>query len=92
MVTVYTGADLEGKIGPVPVAGLVPDAKVPVQPILAGSHAKFAGEPVAAVVADSRYGAIDAANLIEVDFEARDAVVDLEKAIEPGAPKVHDEP
>ncbi len=91
VVAVYTAADLAGKIGPVPVAGLVPDAKVPTQPILASDQAKFAGEPVAAVVADSRYGASDAANLIEVDYEARDAVVDLEKAALPGSPKVHDE-
>ncbi len=86
VVAVYTAADLAGKIGPVPVAGLVPDAKVPTQPILASGQAKFAGEPVAAVLAESRYGASDAANLIEVDYEARDAVVHLEKAIEPGSP------
>ncbi|MEE9241111.1 MAG: xanthine dehydrogenase family protein molybdopterin-binding subunit [bacterium] len=91
VVAVYTAADLGDKIGPVPVAGLVPDAKVPTQPILASGQAKFAGEPVAAVLAESRYGASDAANLIEVDYEARDAVVHLEMAIEPGSPKVHDE-
>ncbi|MBI3026082.1 MAG: xanthine dehydrogenase family protein, partial [Candidatus Tectomicrobia bacterium] len=89
VVAAYAGADLAGKIGPVPVAGLVPDARVPVQPVLAGGRALFAGEPVAAVVARTRYQARDAADLVEVDYQALDAVVDLEKALAPGAPRVH---
>jgi carbon-monoxide dehydrogenase large subunit len=90
VVAVYTAADLEG-VGPVPVAGLVPDAKVPVQPVLADKEVKFAGEPVAAVVSETRYGAADAAALAEIDFDPKEAVVDLEKALAPGAPKVHEE-
>ena len=90
VAAVYTAADLAGKVGPVPVAGLVPDAKVPVQPVLAERRALFAGEPVAAVVADTRYRARDTADLIEVDYQALDAVVDMEKALAPGAPKVHE--
>ncbi|MBI4252000.1 MAG: xanthine dehydrogenase family protein, partial [Candidatus Tectomicrobia bacterium] len=89
VVAAYAGADLAGKIGPVPVAGLVPDARVPVQPVLAGGRALFAGEPVAAVVARTRYQARDAADLVEVDYQALDAVVDLEKALAPAAPRVH---
>jgi carbon-monoxide dehydrogenase large subunit len=89
VVAAYTGSDLAGKIGPVPVAGLVPDARVPIQPVLAGARALFAGEPVAAVVARTRYQARDAADLVEVDYQALDAVVDLEKALSPGAPRVH---
>ena len=91
VVAVYTAADLAGKVGPVPVAGLVPGAKVPVQPVLAEGLVKFAGEPVAAVVCETRYGARDAADLIEIDYEAKDAAVDLEKAAAPDAPKVHEE-
>jgi carbon-monoxide dehydrogenase large subunit len=91
VVAVYTSADIGDKVGSVPVAGLVPDAKVPVQPVLAESHVKFAGEPVAVVVAESAYTASDAAALIDVDYDAKKAVVDPEKAIEPGAPKVHED-
>ncbi|MEK6710886.1 MAG: xanthine dehydrogenase family protein molybdopterin-binding subunit [Nitrospinota bacterium] len=90
VVAVCTAADFAGKIGPVPVAGLVPDARVPAQPVLAEKKALFAGEPVAAVVARTRYQARDAADLIEVDYQGLDAVVDLEKALAPGAPKVHE--
>ena len=89
VVAVYTHEETKG-IGPVPVGGLVPDAKVPKQPILADKQALFAGEPVVAVVAKTRYGARDAAEMVEIDFEPLDAVVDLEKALEPGSPKVHE--
>ncbi len=89
VVAVYTHEETKG-IGPVPVGGLVPDAKVPEQPILADKQALFAGEPVVAVVAETRYGALDAAEMVEIDFEPLDAVVDLEAALEPGSPKVHD--
>ena len=91
VVAVYTAGELKGKVGPVPVAGLVPDAKVPVQPVLAESQVKFAGEPVAVVIAKTRYGASDAAALVDVDYDPEYAVVDLEKALEPGAPRVHEE-
>ena len=90
VVAVYTHEETKG-IGPVPVGGLVPDAKVPVQPILADKQVLFAGEPVVAVIAETRYGASDAAALVEIDYEPLDAVVDLEAALEPGSPKVHDD-
>ena len=90
VVAVYTHEETKG-IGPVPVGGLVPDAKVPVQPILADKQVLFAGEPVVAVIAETRYGASDAAALVEIDYEPLDAVVDLEAALEAGSPKVHDD-
>ncbi len=90
VVAVYTYEETQG-IGPVPVGGLVPDAKVPEQPILADKQVLFAGEPVVAVIAETRYGASDAAALVEIDFEPLDAVVDLEAALEAGSPKVHDD-
>ena len=90
VVAVYTYEETKG-IGPVPVGGLVPDAKVPVQPILADKQVLFAGEPVVAVIAETRYGASDAAALVEIDYEPLDAVVDLEAALEPGSTKVHDD-
>ncbi len=89
VVAVYTHEETKG-IGPVPVGGLVPDAKVPEQPILADKQTLFAGEPVVAVIAETRYGARDAADLVDIDYEPLDAVVDLAAAIEPGSPKVHD--
>ena len=90
VVAVYTHEETKG-IGPVPVGAVLPDAKVPAQPILADKQVLFAGEPVVAVIAETRYGALDAAALVEIDYEPLDAVVDLEAAIEPGSTKVHDD-
>src|SRR5215470_10008593 len=56
---------------------------------MATEVAKYAGEPVAAVVATSRERAQDALTLIEVEYESLPAVMDLEQAIEEGAPLVH---
>lgn len=57
---------------------------------LAVDKARFVGEPVALVVAKDRYIAEDALDLIAVDYEPLEAVVDVEKAIEPGAPRLHE--
>ena len=51
---------------------------------------KWTGEGVAAVVADTPEQAIDALEKIEVDWEPLRAVVDAEKAMEPGAPQLQE--
>ncbi|HAT36733.1 MAG TPA: xanthine dehydrogenase family protein molybdopterin-binding subunit, partial [Rhodospirillaceae bacterium] len=58
---------------------------------LASKVTRYAGEWVAAVVADSRYIAEDAAEMVWVDYEPLDFVVDPEDAIKPDAPVVHPE-
>jgi 2-furoyl-CoA dehydrogenase large subunit len=58
---------------------------------LAVGKVRHVGEPVAAVVAATRELARDAAELIEVEYEPLDVVVDAERALEPGAPVLHDE-
>ena len=59
------------------------------RPALAGDEAVYVGEPVAAVIADSRYVAEDAASLVAVDYEPLPAVADCRDALKPGAPTVH---
>ncbi|MBZ4015527.1 xanthine dehydrogenase family protein molybdopterin-binding subunit [Streptomyces purpurogeneiscleroticus] len=51
---------------------------------------RFVGEPVAVVVAADRYLAEDAAELVEIDYEPLPPVVDVEKALLPEAPRLHD--
>jgi len=58
---------------------------------MAGERALYAGEWVAAVVADSRHVAEDAAELVEVDYDPLAFVLDPEEAMQPGAPLVHPE-
>ncbi|GAC1385259.1 MAG: molybdopterin-dependent oxidoreductase [Ktedonobacteraceae bacterium] len=58
---------------------------------LAEGKVRFYGDPVAVVIADHRYTARDAVDMIEVDYEPLPAVVDTEKAMQPGAPLLYEE-
>lgn len=56
------------------------------QPILADGEVRYAGDPVAFIVAETLNEAKDAAELIEVDYEILPAVIEAEAALAPGAP------
>jgi aerobic carbon-monoxide dehydrogenase large subunit len=58
--------------------------------VLALDKVTWTGAGVAVVVAEDRYIAEDALNLIQVDYEQLPAVVDAEKATQPGAPQIHE--
>ena len=89
---VITYADLPEEIRRQTLPLLVPHPALK-QPLLPYALAKdetcYAGEPVACVVADSRYIAEDAAQLVEVDYEPLPAVNDCRVALEDGAPLAH---
>jgi carbon-monoxide dehydrogenase large subunit len=88
---VYTGADIDGKIGLVPCAAALPELKVPPYSVLARGKVIFVGQPIAAVVATDKYKARDAAELIEVDYDPLDVVTDMEAAAKAGTPVIHEE-
>src|SRR5215831_17216170 len=88
--TVVTGNDLGEQLH-VPAFPMVPGMKIPPHPLLARGAVHAAGAPVAAVVAHSRALAQDAANAITVEYAALPAVVNAEKALEPGAPLAREE-
>lgn len=69
----------------------VDDIPVPDIFPLARGKVRFVGEPVAVVVAETRAGAVDAAELVTVDIEQLDAVTDVYAAMEDGAPQLYDE-
>ncbi len=83
LVRVFTAADLAGRARPFPV--IAPEgaqlAEAP-HPILASDEVRYAGQPVAAVVAESRAQAVDAAEMVEVEYEPLQAVVDPDEAPE----------
>src|SRR5881409_1829861 len=58
---------------------------------LAVDRVRYVGELVAFVVAEGRYLAEDAVDLIEVEYEGGPAVIDLEHALDPAAPRVHED-
>jgi carbon-monoxide dehydrogenase large subunit len=91
VVGVFTGADFENALKPVPCAWLVPNSnlKVAAYSCIAKEEVRYAGDIVAVVVAETPYQATDAAELIDVDYQPLPVVTDPEKAAQPGASLVH---
>lgn len=101
-VDVSEAQALPGVIAVVTAADLPPDARVlpdchpnpalpdPAEPpVLADGEVRYVGEPIVAVVAESRYLAEDGAELVEVDYDTQPAMIDPEAAAASGAEKVH---
>ncbi len=76
-------------VPPPPVEGLEFHQRTQVP--LARGKVRHVGEPIAVLVAESRYLAEDALERIVVDYEPLQAVVDLERALAPGAALVHED-
>jgi carbon-monoxide dehydrogenase large subunit len=75
---IYTGADIAAFLAPMPIGTPFPS---PPHYAVAVDTVRYAGEPVAVVVASDRYAARDAAEAISVDYEVLPAVVDPELAM-----------
>ncbi len=95
VVKIFTGKDFEG-VGGIPCGWQITDRhgnpmQEPAHPVLAQGKVRHVGDPIAAVVADTLEQARDAAAAIEMDIEELPAVVDMKKALQDGAPKVHDD-
>src|SRR5437763_7027383 len=92
VVAVLTAEDLKS-VGPVACA--VPLGHMTegmgIRKPLADGKVRFYGDPVAVVIADDRYTARDARDLIDVDYEPLPAAVDVEKAMQQGAPLLYEE-
>jgi carbon-monoxide dehydrogenase large subunit len=96
VVAVYTAADLGAHwapgpllVPPPPIAGVIFNQRTQVP--LAKDKIRHVGEPLAVVIAESRYIAEDALADIAVELEPLPAVVDLEKALEDSSARVHDD-
>ncbi len=93
VVAVFTGTDTDGVLNPIPCAWIPPDSdvKAVAHPALAKDVVRYQGDAVAVVVAESRYQAEDALELINVDYDVLPAVVGPEAAMQPGAPQLHED-
>jgi len=94
VIAVLTGADLK-ELKSLPAAlpykgrgGM--ELINPGRPALAQGRVRFAGEPVALIVAESAVAAQDASELVQIDYRERPAVIHAPDALAPGAPLVHD--
>ena len=85
---VLSGADLAARSDIYPYFGPIFRDQSP----LAIGKVRFVGDPVAAVAADDADIAMAALDLIDVEYEELPAVFDVDQALAPGAPIVHDEP
>jgi carbon-monoxide dehydrogenase large subunit len=89
VVAVFTGAELRDQVGMLPTTADNPTLRIPDHYVLAVDKVCYLGEGVAAVVAEDRYAARDALDLIEVEYEPLPVVTDPEKALAPGSPVIH---
>jgi carbon-monoxide dehydrogenase large subunit len=85
---VFTGADIAGFLAPMPIGTPFPS---PPHRAVAVDVVRFAGEPVAVVVASDRYTARDAADAIVVEYDPLPVVVDPELAMTAQPTTIHPE-
>ncbi len=92
VVAVFTGNDVD-LAAPLPMAWVPPGVEVNNPPhwALAKDQVNHVGDPVAVVIGEDRYGVVDAAEKVVVDFDPLPVVTDPEEALKDGAPLVHPE-
>src|SRR5216684_3465409 len=88
VVAVFTGKDMTG-VNSLPCGWLLPDLKVPPHMPLASDAVRYVGDPVAIVIAESQTAALDAAELVAVDWDVKPSVTRTDKAAAKGAPAIH---
>jgi carbon-monoxide dehydrogenase large subunit len=86
VTAVVTGADLAAKN-----LAWMPTLSNDVQAVLATDKVRFQGQEVAFVIAEDRYSARDALELIDVEYDMLDPVVDARRALSPDAPVIRDD-
>ena len=82
---VLTGSDLSPTVSPLITDLGIPEARVTRRSPLPTDKVRFVGEAVTVVIAESRYIAEDAAELVEVDWEELPTVASVEEGLAPGA-------
>ena len=96
VLAILTGADADSDgIGGIPCIVDIPSrdgtpCRTPERPVLAGDRVRFAGDPVAFVVAETEQAARDGAEAIDVTYEELPALIDPAAALSPEAPQLHD--
>src|SRR5438874_1929627 len=95
VIAVFTGEDIRTSLKSLPCALPVKgrggmELIHPGRPALAQGRVRFTGDAVALVIAESAAAAADAAELINVEYRDRPAVVGAAEAVQSGAPLVHD--
>ena len=89
---VFTGTEVDLE-APLPMAWVPPGIEVNNPPhwALAKDTVRYVGDPVAVVIGEDRYAVVDAVEQVVVEYEPLPVVIDIEEALEDGAPLVHPE-
>lgn len=90
VVAVFAGQELVGDMRPMETIPL-PGLKKPERRPLALGRVRYVGDPVAVVLAESLATALDARDLVEVDYDPLPSVTDPEAALAPGAPLLYED-
>jgi carbon-monoxide dehydrogenase large subunit len=89
VVAIFTGADMTG-VNSLPCGWLLPELKVPPHMPLASDAARYVGDPVAVVIAETQDAALDAVDMVKVTWEPLPAVSATDRASASGAPAIHE--
>jgi carbon-monoxide dehydrogenase large subunit len=90
VIGVLTAADMPG-LKTIPMrTGVIPGLERSQQTPIATVKVRYIGDPVAVVVAESRYIAEDALELIDVEYAPLGVVTDARAGMQPGAAQLHD--
>lgn len=90
VIGVLTAADIPG-LKTIPMrTGRIPGLERSLQTPVAIDKVRYVGEPIAVVVAESRYVAEDALELIDVEYEPLGVVTGAHDGMRPGEPQLHD--
>jgi aerobic carbon-monoxide dehydrogenase large subunit len=89
VVGALTAADMPG-LKTIPMrTGVIPGLERSQQTPIATDKVRYVGEPIAVLVAENRYIAEDALELIGVDYEPLAAVIDARQSMQQSAPQLH---
>ncbi|HTI56586.1 MAG TPA: molybdopterin cofactor-binding domain-containing protein [Verrucomicrobiae bacterium] len=89
VVAIFTGKDMTG-VNSLPCGWLLPELKIPPHMPLASDAARYVGDPVAIVIAESQSAASDAAEMVAVDWDVQPSVTNTERAAAKGSAQVHE--
>ena len=90
VVGVLTASDIAG-VKSIPMrTGIIPGMERSQQFPIAATKVRYVGDPIAVVVAENRYIAEDAMELIDVEYEALPAVTDARSSMQAEAPRLHE--
>ena len=92
VVAVYTGEEIQALLSPdAPPLSMFPGMPAPRFTVLATSKVRLVGDPIALVVAESRYLAEDAAELVEVDYDDLTPIASVADALDASNPVIFEE-